>query len=174
MVEPSEPSNTGRFLFSPVQSADTDTYTEGDGSPPSDSSELDTESEDEVSHATEFFDRYVNRGGTAFHKAWDDLMYIDGRIIEATPTTVTVDCLLDREAEEFEERVFDRGLFDGAVPVELGRFVIIRMQQRSGQYCLTVYDGQKRVNREPFETIEGLEQLEQFDYDAPYEEPNSW
>lgn len=95
-------------------------------------------------------------------------MRIDGRIIDIGPDTVTVDCLLDRASDSFQERIFDRSRFEGVVPLERGRYVVIRMRRGSGAVALEVQDGHGRVDPEPFESDEDLDQLDASTYRAPY------
>jgi len=112
--------------------------------------------------------------GVSNPESWNEYKMLDGRIIEVTDETVTVDCLLDRDEKIFEARDFDRRLFEGEVPMEKGRFVALRIAQRPGKFVITVYDGHKKVEREPFTTMETSSHFDAFDSNAKYEEPSDF
>jgi spore coat polysaccharide biosynthesis protein SpsF (cytidylyltransferase family) len=112
--------------------------------------------------------------GIANPESWNEYKMLDGRIVEVTDEAVTVDCLLDHDEEVFEARDFDRRLFEGEVPVEEGRFVTLRMAQRPGKFVITVYDGEKKVDREPFTTMDTSPDFDDFDSNTMYQEPDEF
>lgn len=104
---------------------------------------------------------------------WTDIQYIDARITRLTKEAVYLDCLINRSERQFQERVFDRSLLEGEVPLEIGGFVVITIQKRAGKIIHSFSNGNKRVNPESFEEAVNLDPLGDFDFDEPFPADNN-
>lgn len=89
-------------------------------------------------------------------KPWRTIVHIDARIVEVNKKDIHLDCLLDPEKNIVEERVFDRSLFEGHIPVEIGQLVILILMERPGEQRIVVKNGKGIVDEEPFEVEGGV------------------
>lgn len=100
-------------------------------------------------------------------ETWEDYDHVDARILEIGDDWVRMDCLIDRNSREFEERTFERLLVEGAGSLYVGKYVVITIRRRTGKQVVTFHDGEKTVNRENFEDYSMFENLLDDDLQKP-------
>ena len=105
------------------------------------------------------------KGFAGVRETWDDCTSIDARIIEIGEEWVRLDCLVDSENQVFQERVFQRGLLEGALPMRVGAYVLIRVFTSPGKIKHTFDDGEKLVRKKFFEDDSWFADLEDVSLD---------
>ncbi|MEA3448487.1 MAG: hypothetical protein U9Q98_08590 [Bacteroidota bacterium] len=84
---------------------------------------------------------------------WNNSENIHARLIEVTGTTVVLECLVDKENKIYEEREFDKDLFDG-YEIKEGYFFLLRFYTRKNEMKLEVHDNKSGlVKDEHFKSI---------------------
>ena len=83
---------------------------------------------------------------------WKNVENISSRLIENCGEHVVLECLIDKEAEVYEERIFRASLFNG-YNLELGNLFYLRFFERDNEMKMEVNDGTGIVSENDFPTI---------------------
>lgn len=103
-----------------------------------------------------------------FSEDWDVRKNIQSRITDFSDEFVVLECLVDEDDRIFERSSFRRNIMEGVVPVEVGKYVLIRYFEKSGKCKYTFFDGDNIVNESLFESDKDysyLNELEAFSSD---------
>ncbi|MFY0698388.1 MAG: hypothetical protein JXR11_11085 [Balneola sp.] len=73
------------------------------------------------------------------------------KVIEITDETVKLEVLTDSVNKVFEERIFDRKLFEDITPFKNGKYIYIRYLSRPGKAEILISDGDKIAKKKYFE-----------------------
>lgn len=92
------------------------------------------------------------------NERWDEIQNVQGKIISVGSDTVTVDCLIDIESNEFQCRAFPKKLFAN-IQTESTKFIIIKTSIKGGSTRIDLYPGEGLVNPEYFEIEEDWDSL---------------
>lgn len=106
---------------------------------------------------------------TEFSESWEDTQNLDARIIEIQDQLVKLEVLVDRESRQFEDRFFRKQLLEGAVTLEVGTYVLLRIFRGRGKIKFTFHNGDSIVDRELFEDTSRFSDLDDFDFDVELE-----
>jgi hypothetical protein len=98
-------------------------------------------------------------------ESWDDTENLDARIVRVRGEAVHVEVLVDRANRRFEDRIFNRDLLKGAVSLEAGNYILLRIFRGKGKIKFTFHNGDKLVDKSIFEDLSRYSDLEDFDFD---------
>jgi hypothetical protein len=104
-----------------------------------------------------------------FSENWPDSDNLDARILEVGDEFVKLDVLLDRASRQIETRVYRRELLEGAVTLEAGNYVLVRIFRGRGKIKFTFNNGNDIVDKEVFENLSRFDDLEDFNFDRVLE-----
>ena len=106
-------------------------------------------------------------GLKSFRETWSDVLHIDARIIDVRDQWVNLECLMDPDERRFQQRRFERSLLEGAVPLEVGGYLVVSRHKKPGKVVHTFRDGSKLVDREAFEKSSRFDDLADLDLEQP-------
>jgi hypothetical protein len=122
--------------------------------------------EEEWSDPTESAGTTADLSFSGFSENWDSTDNLDARILEVRDNRVKLDVLLDRERRQFEERLYPRQLLEGAVNIEVGKYVLIRIFRAQGKIKFTFHNGDGIVDKKMFEDMSRFRDLDEIDFDT--------
>ena len=126
---------------------------------------LDSPIEGEWTESNELADSTVDLSFSGYSENWESTDNLDARILEIRGEYVRLDVLIDRDKKQFEERTYPRDLLDGAVKLEAGRYVLIRIFRGRGKIKFTFHNGDGVVNKDFFEDLTRFRDLDDIDFD---------
>lgn len=107
------------------------------------------------------------RETTRDDRPWRTITYVEARIVEIHEDRVCLECVLDRESEILEERVFDRPLFEGHIQLEVGKYIVITILQKPGEKRIKVNNDNGLVRKDIFELDLDLDELDSEMFNEP-------
>lgn len=83
---------------------------------------------------------------------WKNIENISSRLIENCGEHIVLECLIDKESEVYEERIFRSSLFNG-FNLEPGNLFYLRFFERDNETKMEVHDGMGIVSENDFPSI---------------------
>jgi hypothetical protein len=103
----------------------------------------------------------ISIGANGFiEEKWDSTTDIPAKIIEVDSLHLTMECLIDPEKEQFQNRKFKRTLFEDDFKLRLDKIYLIRIRERKGKIQFEFLDGSNLGFEHYFEFSEQISQSE--------------
>lgn len=107
--------------------------------------------------------------GFLLNEHWDNTFNIQSRILQIFKNEIICECLVDTENNIFENRGFERILFENINDLKIGKFIWLVIQTKKGSSRIDVFNGEGMVNKLKFNLIDKLKALEGLGLDNPIE-----
>lgn len=117
-----------------------------------------------VSHSSiteeekELSDISINRDGIV-EEHWASIQKVPSRVIEVSEHFVILECLVDIQNRVYEERSFEKGMFENAIPLINEQLILIKISSRPLKKLIEFVDGTNLIPKSYFDYSNIFEDL---------------
>lgn len=101
-------------------------------------------------------------------ESWDETITLSARILQITTSTISCECIIDKENKEFEIRNFPKNLFSH-LNLDSTKFIIIKLKNKPGSMRIDIFNGDKIIDKSIFDTKDIWDDLENSGLDKPFQ-----
>lgn len=117
-------------------------------------------------------DLFFQQSTTLLTENWAQTQFLSGRIVEASENFVHCEVVIhyqdgDKESKHFQVRRFPRLLFSHIAPLEEGKTIKIKINQKPGASKTEIFDGKGLGIEKEFEEEDMWQDLEGLKMDEP-------